>query len=44
MSKLKTGGGKTLGNEEMFVNFMILGLHRTPYFMHAYVHIELTLR
>ena len=35
MSKLQTGGGKTLGNEEMFVNFMILGLRRTPYFMHT---------
>ena len=35
MSKLQTGGGKTLGNEEMFVNFMVLGLRRTPYFMHT---------
>ena len=35
MSKLQTGGGKTLGNEEMFVNFMILGLRRTTYFMNT---------
>ena len=35
MPKLQTGGGKTFGNEEMFVNFMILGLRNTPYFMHT---------